>query len=328
MRVFVTGGAGYIGSHVVRHLVRAGHDVLIFDDLSSGHREAVSSVPLEVGDIGDVEHLKRILSEYHPDAVMHFAGLIRPGDSMRDPAGYYRTNAVAGLGLLTVMRDLGVKRIVFSSTAAVYGIPNEIPIRENHPTVPINPYGSSKLTFEFMLSDFSRAYGLGFIALRYFNAAGADPAGDIGEDHPDECHLIPLILRSTMGVGPALRVFGNDYDTPDGTCIRDYVHVTDLAEAHVLTLPAISEGRGMVYNVGTGQGHSVGEIIKAAGKVVGHPIPFETASRRPGDPPRLVAATDKIQTELGWKPMLSDLDGILRTAWQWHQSHPGGYAES
>ena len=223
MKVLVTGGAGYIGSHVVSHLVKAGHDVLVFDNLTSGHREAVGSVALEVGDITDTAHLRRTLAAYRPDAVIHFAGLIQVAESVHKPMEYYRTNSAGGLGLLSLVVELGIRRIVFSSTAAVYGVPQEVPIPESHPTVPINPYGSSKLAFEFMLSDFSRAYDLGFVALRYFNAAGADPGGDIGEDHPHETHLIPLVLRAALQGKPVLKVFGNDYDTPDGTCVRDYV---------------------------------------------------------------------------------------------------------
>ena len=328
MRVFVTGGAGYIGSHVVRRLLHAGHDVLVYDNLSSGHREALPQAPLVVGDITDTAHLRQTLIDYHPDAVMHFAGLISVSESTSEPDRYYRVNTLAGLSLLSLMHELGIMRIVFSSTAAVYGVPLQVPIPESHPTAPINPYGCSKLAFEFMLSSFSRAYGLGFVSLRYFNAAGADPSGDIGEDHPVESHLVPLVLRTALNDGPPLCVYGDDYDTPDGTCIRDYIHVTDLADAHVLALPAIVKGQGAFYNVGTGSGHSVRQVISAAEAVIGRPVPFTVAPRRPGDPPVLVASGDRIARDLGWKPKLSSLQDILRSAWKWHQSHPHGFRKS
>ena len=325
MRVLVTGGAGYIGSHTVRELVGAGHDLLVYDDLSSGHRQAIGDVPLEVGDILDVEHLRRVVNEFAPDAVVHFAGLIQAGESMHKPLEYYRTNVVGGLSLLTVMKEASVKRVVFSSSAAVYGTPDDVPIPETHRTLPINTYGTTKHVFELMLEDFRRAYGLGFVSLRYFNAAGADVSGDLGEAHPVETHLIPLVFRAVMGKGAPLKVFGNAYDTPDGTCVRDYVHVTDLALAHVLALRAIAEGEGKTYNVGTGTGYSVLEVIRAVEEVTGQRVPHEVGPARAGDPPALVAMAQKIRDELGWEPKLSSLKDILQSAWKWHSSHPEGY---
>ena len=315
MKVFVTGGAGYIGSHVVRHLLRAGHDVLVYDNLSTGHRQAITSVPLALGDLTDTPRLRQALSDYRPDAVMHFAGLISVSESARQPERYFRVNTLAGLSLLSLMRDLAIPRIVFSSTAAVYGAPREVPIPESHPLAPISPYGASKLAFEHMLSAFSHAHGLGFIALRYFNAAGADPAADIGEDHPDESHLIPLVLRAALHGGPPLNVFGNRYPTPDGTCVRDYIHVADLANAHLLALESNVAGVHRVLNLGSGEGFSVREVIDVCREVTGHPIPDVVAPRRAGDPAVLVASSEKAVSELGWTPIRTELRTIVEDAW-------------
>jgi len=327
VNVLVTGGAGYIGSHTVKALKEAGHYVVVFDDLSTGHRESVAGVPFVQGDVTRREDLLDALKRYSIDAVMHFAAKSLVGESMQDPAKYYVNNVAGGVTLLEALREAGVGTIIFSSTAAVYGEPESIPIPEEHPLRPTSVYGRTKLMFEQMLEDYRRVYGLRYAALRYFNAAGADPSGQIGEDHDPETHLIPIVLQAALGQREAVTIFGTDYDTPDGTCIRDYIHVTDLADAHVLALEALKAGGpGGVYNLGNGNGFSVRQVIEAAERVVGAKIPVKEGDRRPGDPAVLVASSARAQRELGWKPRFTDLDEIVRTAWQWHRSHPQGYA--
>ncbi|MCL6634246.1 MAG: UDP-glucose 4-epimerase GalE [Peptococcaceae bacterium] len=328
MNILVTGGAGYIGSHTVRELVNRGHRVVVLDNLSKGHGAAVKGAALVRGDTADWLLLKSLFAEYQVEAVMHFAASSLVGESVRRPADYYQNNVVKGLSLLNAMVEAGVRRLVFSSTAAVYGEPREIPIPEDHPAAPTNPYGATKLALEGAMRWYDQAYGLRYVSLRYFNAAGADPAGDIGEDHDPETHLIPLVLKAALGLVPGLEVFGTDYPTPDGTCIRDYIHVNDLAAAHILALEALAAGApSAVYNLGNGNGYSVLEVIRAAEEVVGRPINVRYGPRRPGDPAVLVAGSDKIKEDLKWRPRFTDLRAIIETAWRWHKSHPRGFAE-
>jgi UDP-glucose-4-epimerase GalE len=327
MRILVTGGAGYIGSHTVKLLLARGHDVYVYDNLSLGHRAAVPADRLIVADLAESHRLDHTLMHQRIEAVIHFAAFAAVGESVRDPAKYYQNNLVNTLALLDAMRKHGVGRIVFSSTCATYGEPERVPIAEDTPQRPINPYGRTKLAVEHALADYAAAYGLGYAALRYFNAAGASPDGSIGEDHTPETHLIPLVLLAIMGKRPAIEIFGSDYPTPDGTCVRDYIHVDDLAEAHLLALERIQPGQGLHYNVGTGRGYSVREVIRTAEEVTGKPVPVREGSRRPGDPPELVAAAEKIQRELGWKPRYPELRPILETAWNWHRHHPRGYGK-
>lgn len=296
------------------------------DNLAKGHREAIGDTPLVEADINNKAALEQVFQKHKIDAVMHFAAYSLVGESVADPAIYYRNNVLGTLNLLEVMLNHGVKRIIFSSTAAVYGEPVELPITEEHPTRPTNPYGTTKLAVEGMLHWFGQAYGLKYVSLRYFNAAGADVAGDIGEDHEPETHLIPLVLQTALGVRPEIKIFGTDYPTHDGTCIRDYIHVTDLANAHLLALEKlIKEGGTAIYNLGNGNGFSVREVIQVAQAVTGRPIKVAEAERRPGDPAVLVASSDKIKKELGWQPRFKELDKIISTAWQWHKTHPDDY---
>jgi UDP-glucose-4-epimerase GalE len=325
MRILVTGGAGYIGSHAVRLLLSRGHDVTVYDNLSMGHRAAVPSGRLIVGDLSEKDRLDHALMERRIEAVMHFAALAYVGESVQQPAKYYHNNIVNTLTLLDAMRRHRIDRIVFSSTCATYGIPERSPINEETPQQPINPYGFTKLAIEHALADYSHAYALGYAALRYFNAAGATPDGSIGEDHDPETHLIPLVLQTALGQREAVQVFGTDYQTPDGTCIRDYIHVDDLAEAHALALEALAPGKQMRFNLGTGRGYSVREVIRTAEEVTGKRVPVKETPRRPGDPPALVAAADKVRHELGWTPRYRELRPILETAWNWHRTHPKGY---
>lgn len=333
MRVLVTGGAGYIGSHTVKALIEAGHEVVVFDDLSTGHKEAVErigkGIPFVLGDVARPGDLARALEQYEVDAVMHFAAKSLVGESMQNPAKYYHYNVAGGVTLLESLRTYGVKMIIFSSSAAVYGEPETTPIPENHPLRPTSVYGRTKVMFEQMLEDYRKIYGLQYAALRYFNAAGADPSGVIGEDHDPETHLIPIVLQTALGEREAVTIFGTDYPTPDGTCIRDYIHVTDLADAHVRALEGLAQGAPSgVYNLGNGSGFSVRQVIEAAQEVVGKPIPVKEGPRRAGDPAVLVASAEKARVELGWKPRYTDLKEIVRTAWEWHRSHPRGYASS
>ena len=318
--ILVTGGAGYIGSHTCKALAEDGLVPIAYDNMSSGHEWAVRWGPLERGDILDQARLDEVFKAYRPSAVIHFAAHAYVGESVEQPAKYYRNNVVGSLNLLEVMRDYGVRKIVFSSSCATYGNPQQIPIPDDHPQNPINPYGASKLIIERMLADFDAAYGLCSVSLRYFNAAGADPDGEIGEDHDPETHLIPLVLEAAAGERPHVTIYGTDYDTPDGTCIRDYVHVTDLAEAHVLALKSLRK-KGLIesFNLGTGMGYSVREVIETARVVTGRTIPIVEGLRRPGDPPRLVADATRAKNKLSWKPQYSDLNQIIATAW--HSQH-------
>jgi UDP-glucose-4-epimerase GalE len=325
-RVVVTGGAGYIGSHAVRSLAEAGHAVAVLDDLSAGHVESLPpGVPHVRAAIHDREAVRQLLVEHRADAVMHFAAWLKVGESVEKPVDYYQNNVVGTLAVLAAMRDAGVKRFIFSSTCAVYGEPASVPIVETLDPKPINTYGESKLAVERALPHLERAYGMKWIALRYFNAAGAWPDGSIGEDHADEIHLIPLAIRAATG-GTPLKVFGEDYPTPDGTCQRDYIHVCDLASAHIRALEALERGAPSgAYNVGTGIPHSVRSVIDTVSRVVGRPVAWQSAPRRPGDPAVLYAASDRVQRELGWRPQFPELEVIVRHAWQWHSTHPRGY---
>jgi UDP-arabinose 4-epimerase len=318
--VLVTGGAGYIGSHTCKALSRAGYTPIVYDNLSYGHEWAVKWGPFERGDILDRARLDAVIEKHRPAAVLHFAAFAYVGESVTDPAKYYRNNTVGSLSLLEAMRAGGVRDIVFSSTCATYGMPDALPIAETTQQRPINPYGASKLMVERMLADFGPAYGMGFTALRYFNAAGADPDGEIGEDHDPETHLIPLVLDAASGRRENISVFGTDYETPDGTCIRDYIHVADLAQAHVLALKALREGGASdFYNLGNERGFSVREVIAAAERATGLNVPVKETGRREGDPAALVADATKARQTLGWTPQHADLDDMMRTAWAWHQ---------
>jgi UDP-glucose 4-epimerase len=328
MKVFVVGGAGYVGSHCVRRLLAAGHAVTVFDNLSAGHRAAVDPRATFVeGDLGDPATLDGVFEAGEFDAAMHFAAFINVGESVTDPLKYWHNNVANTLNLLQVMHAHGVKRFIFSSTCAVHGEPEDLPIVESLPRVPINPYGNTKLAVELALADCARGWGLGSVALRYFNASGAAPDGTIGEDHDPETHLIPLVLQVPLGKRPHITVFGTDYPTPDGTCIRDYIHVEDLAEAHRRAVEDCPEGQAECFNVGTGNGVSVLEIIKAARDVTGHAIPLVTVARRPGDPPALYADASKIRHRYGWEPRYRDIRVLIETAWRWHSGHPDGFAD-
>lgn len=321
MKVLVCGGAGYIGSHMVRFLLNLGHEVVVLDNLSTGHREAVPATTLELADILEPSTLKAVFARHRFDGVIHFCARSLVGESVLQPYAYYENNVAGTLNLLKAMREAGVSRIVFSSTAAVFGNPETPLIDETHPTRPINPYGASKLMVERILADAATAYGLRSIALRYFNAAGADPAGGIGESHQPETHLVPNVLRAALGQGPGLRVFGDDYATRDGTCVRDYIHVNDLASAHLLALEYMQAHEGAhLFNLGNGLGFTVLEVIEAARRVTGRPISFTQDVRRAGDPAVLVASSEKARNVLGWKPNFTSIGEIIETAWRWHQS--------
>jgi len=332
MRVLITGGAGYIGSFTYRALRARGIPSVILDNLSRGHRKAVPADALLIeADLESKEPLVSVLSSHRVDAVLHFAGLIEVAESVRDPLLYYRGNVTGTLNLLEAMKATGVRRLVYSSSAAVYGNPAEAPIGEEHLLEPVNPYGWSKAMVERILRDCAKSWGLNSVSLRYFNAAGGAPDGTMGEDHPTETHLIPLVLRAALGIpegAPPLRIFGTNYDTPDGTCVRDYIHVLDLADAHVSALEWMESHEGAeAYNVGNEQGFSVLEILRVCEDVSGVSIPAEKAPPRPGDPPRLVASARKIRRELGWSPRFPDIHEIVDSAWRWHLSHPYGYGD-
>ncbi|HKB03492.1 MAG TPA: UDP-glucose 4-epimerase GalE [Gemmataceae bacterium] len=327
MRILVTGGAGYIGSHTVRTLLARGHEVWVFDNLVYGHRAAVPAERLIVGDLRDADVLDHALLIHRIEAVVHFAAYCYVGESVTDPAKYYLNNVANSLTLFERMRRHGVKKVVFSSTCATYGTPDKVPMTEDTPQRPINPYGRTKLMIEQAMADYAAAYGWGCTALRYFNASGAAADGSIGEDHDPETHLIPLVILAAMKKRPHIEVFGTDYPTPDGTCIRDYIHVEDLAEAHALALERMSPGEKKAYNLGTGRGFSVREVIRTVEKVTGLPVPVKEGRRREGDPAELVAAAGKALSELGWKAKYTELEGIVRTAWDWHRAHPNGYAD-
>ncbi len=318
MKVLITGGAGYIGSHVIKALGELGYEVLVVDNLIKGHKEAVLFGKLEVLDIGDKDSMTEVLEQFKPDAVMHFAAFIEVGESVKNPRKYYENNTVKTLSLLDAMLECDVKNFIFSSTAAVYGNSEKVPIPETETVKPINPYGQSKACVEKILSDYSKAYGLKFVSLRYFNAAGADPEGRIGESHNPETHLIPLILKTAKGERESIKIFGTDYPTPDGTCIRDYIHVDDLAEAHILALKYLLDGgKSEVFNCGYGYGYSVKEVIETAKRVTGVDFKVEEADRRPGDPAILVADSSKLKSKLGWEPKFDNLEYIVKTAWNW-----------
>jgi UDP-glucose 4-epimerase len=325
--VVVTGGAGYIGSHAVKALLARGEDVVVYDSLVAGHRAAVAAAGahLEEGDIQDTARLQQVIERSSADAVMHFAAWLAVGDSVRDPIGYYRNNVTGALSVLQAMVGGGARHFIFSSTAATFGNPVETPITEEHPQRPINSYGETKLAVERALPHFEIAYGLKWTALRYFNAAGADPDGVLGEDHDPEIHVIPRAIDAALGRG-TFAIYGTDYDTPDGTCLRDYIHVTDLASAHVLALDALRSGRpSTAYNLGNGRPTSVRQVVDAVERVTGRTVPATVTGRRPGDPAILYASSAKIRRELGWNPGLEDIDAIVRTAFLWRETHPNGY---
>ncbi|MBM3267182.1 MAG: UDP-glucose 4-epimerase GalE [Candidatus Sericytochromatia bacterium] len=323
-KILVVGGAGYIGSHCVKELARRGYDVVTLDNLSRGHRHAVKWGAFEHGDMADPPFLRQLFGRHDIAAVMHFAALTYVGESVTDPHTYYKNNVCNTLNLLGAMREAGVRRFIFSSTCATYGEPQEVPITESHPQSPINPYGQSKLMVERILADYARAYEFQCTSFRYFNAAGADPDGEIGEEHDPESHLIPLVLRAAQG-GPPLQLFGTDYPTPDGTCVRDYIHVTDLAAAHILGLERLLAGHsGAVYNLGNGNGYSNLAVIRAAEATTGRKVAYDAAPRRPGDPATLVGSARKAVEELGWKPRYATIEQIMQTAWGWHSRHPAG----
>ncbi|HLD02802.1 MAG TPA: UDP-glucose 4-epimerase GalE [Candidatus Nanoarchaeia archaeon] len=324
MKVLVTGGAGYIGSHVVRRLLQKNHEVIMLDNLSRGHIESVPKEAVFIkGDLADKKVLEKLFSEYKIDAVMHFAAFAYVGESIKEPKKYFKNNVENGLNLLDACARHGVKKFIFSSSCAVYGTPENLPITEDSKKHPESPYGETKMIFENHLADYDRKHGLKFISLRYFNAAGADDSGEIGEHHDPETHLIPLVLGVALGKRENIAIFGKDYPTNDGTCMRDYVHVNDLADAHLLALENLGK-ESKFYNVGTGSGYSVKEIVDACTKITGHDIPVVDEARRQGDPPALYADSSKIKKELGWKPKY-DLGRIIETAWKWHKNHPNGY---
>lgn len=328
MNVLVVGGAGYIGSHMVRLLDRAGHKVVVLDNLSEGHASAVTAGELVIGDMRNRDLVKGILSDHRIDSVMHFAACALVGESVIAPAKYYQNNVVATLELLEAMRACNVKKLVFSSTCATYGVPSTVPISEKEKQEPVNPYGFTKLVIERALDDYANAYGFGFAALRYFNAAGASPEGGIGEDHDPESHLIPIVLQVALGQRDHITVYGDDWPTPDGTCIRDYIHVDDLGAAHLAALERLEPGRGLKINLGTGVGFSVRQIIETCREVTGHDIPEVKGDRRPGDPPELVANAQLANSVLGWEPKYASPKPIIETAWNWHQANPNGYPKN
>jgi UDP-glucose 4-epimerase len=326
----VIGGAGYIGSHMLKVLREAGEPHLVFDNFEQGHVEALHGSPFVKGDIRNVEEIRTVLAE-HPeiDVVMQFAAYIAVGESVREPGRYFINNTAAVLGLLEVLREANISKFVFSSTAAIFGEPQYVPIDEDHPKDPTSPYGDSKLMVERILSAYDRAHNLKSVCLRYFNACGADPEGQIGEDHDPETHLIPVAILAALGKRPPLDLFGTDYDTSDGTCLRDYVHVLDLAQAHLLAIRHLrNQGDSRRYNLGNGQGFTVRQVIDSVAKVAGRPVPYQEGPRRAGDPARLIASSEKIRSDWGWSPQYGNLEEIVQHAWNWHISHPEGYQSS
>ena len=330
MRVLVTGGAGYIGSHAVKRLREGGCDVVVLDNLDRGHREAVpADAPFEKLDLRQTEAVTNALTHHRIDCVMHFAALAYVGESVTEPLRYYDNNTAGSLSLLRAMNAAGVKRLVFSSTCATYGEPDRMPITEDTPQSPINPYGWSKLFVERMLLDYAAANeDFAFAALRYFNVAGSASDGSIGEDHEPETHIIPVLLNVALGKVPHANIFGDDYDTPDGTCVRDYIHVEDLVDAHAVVMDALKPGDQRFYNLGIGKGSTVKQVVEAVRKVTGVDIPMKMAGRRPGDPPQLYADATKIATELGWKAKITDIEQAVETAWRWFKAHPDGYGKA
>ncbi|WP_238884662.1 UDP-glucose 4-epimerase GalE [Clostridium sp. YIM B02551] len=326
MAILVCGGAGYIGSHMVAHLLEEGQEVIVVDSLETGHKESVNGVKLYTGDLRDKEFLNRVFNENDIDAVIDFAAYSLVGESMVEPLKYFNNNVYGTINLLETMKEHGVKNIVFSSTAATYGEPENTPILEGDKTLPTNAYGESKLIVEKILKWCDVAYGIKYTVLRYFNAAGAHVDGNIGEDHKTETHLIPLILQVALGKREKIMIFGDDYNTSDGSCIRDYIHVSDLASAHLLALKRLENGgESRIYNLGNGTGFSVKEVIEVARKVTKHEIPAEVAERRAGDPAILIASSNKAVEELGWEPRFNTLENIIETAWKWHSNHPNGF---
>lgn len=326
MAVLVTGGAGYIGSHTVKHLQDRNEEIIVVDNLQSGHRDSVKVNGFYSIDLRNEQELQRVFKEHHISGVIHFAANSLVGESMKKPYEYYHNNVFGMMTLLKVMKDHGTDKIVFSSTAATYGEPEESPIRESCPTNPTNPYGETKLAMEKMMKWFDQAYGIRYVSLRYFNAAGAHYSGLIGEAHEPETHLIPLILQVPLGKREKISIFGDDYDTKDGTCIRDYIHVMDLASAHGKALDYLRKGNPSdIFNLGNGKGYSVLEVIERAREVTEHPIPSEVEPRRPGDPAVLVASSEKAKKTLGWEPRYEDLKTIIEDAWRWHKNNPKGY---
>lgn len=322
MNILVTGGAGYIGSHTCKALAREGYNPITYDNLVYGHPWAVKWGPLEEGDIADRTRLDEVILKHGPEAVVHFAAYTYVGESVENPAKYYRNNVAGTLTLLEAMRDHGIDEIIFSSTCAVYGNPDSIPIAEDHAQRPISPYGASKQMIERILRDFDLAHRIRAVSLRYFNAAGADPEGDLGEDHDPETHLIPLVIQAALGQRPHVEIYGTDYPTPDGTAIRDYIHVTDLAEAHVKALSYLeNKGTSLTINLGTGKGYSVREVISGIERVAGRPVPARNSPRRPGDSPILLADAKQASKTLNWQPRYTDIDPIVESAWRWHKTH-------
>jgi UDP-glucose 4-epimerase len=328
MRILLTGGAGYVGSACLRWLLAHGHDPIAYDNMDEGNDGAVPDAAERLirGDIAETDRLAEILRRNGIEAVMHFAALASVPESVADPEAYYRVNVSGTKSVLDAMRTAGVRKILFSSTAATYGFHTEMPLREDSPQTPETPYGSTKLAAERMIKDYARAYEMSYTLLRYFNAAGADPGGDYGEDRRHEAHLIPLTLQVAVGRRPKIMIYGSDYPTPDGTCVRDYVHTADLAQAHQLAVESLEPGIGRAYNLGSGTGASVLEVLRSCEQVVGRPIPHEIVGRRPGDPAVLIASSEKAVRELGWSPRHSDIREIVRTAWEWHHRHPEGYS--
>jgi UDP-glucose 4-epimerase len=330
LKILLTGGAGYVGSACLRWLLEHGHDPVAYDNLLEGNPAAVpqSSERLIRGDIAETDRMVDAMRRHGVEAVMHFAALASVPESIADPEAYYRVNVSGTKSVLDAMRAAGVRKILFSSTAATYGFHGEMPLREDSLQAPETPYGSTKLAAEWLIKDYARAYGMGYTLLRYFNASGADPGGDFGEDRRHEAHLIPLIFQAAVGRRPKVTIYGTDLPTPDGTCIRDYVHTADLAQAHQISVESLEPGLGRAYNLGSGTGASVLEVLRACEKAAGRPIPHEFAGPRPGDPAVLIASPEKIIKELGWSPRHSDIDEIVRTAWDWHHRHPLGYPRS